>query len=102
MLRQKALLTTCALVAFTLAIVTAVAPAALACTKGDESRAIQIAKREVGADRETHIFVAVAQSEDCDDWKVYKRTPGKYGVTACIVTIENWEVTDVTCCPTGC
>ena len=69
---------------------------------GAENRAIAMAKLEVGADRETHIFVAVAQSADCDDWIVYKRTPGIYGVTACIVTIENWEVIDVLCCPIGC
>lgn len=80
----------------------AVITADAACTKGDENRAINIAKRAVGADRDTHIFVAVAQTEDCDDWVVYKRTPGKTGVTACIVTIENWEITDITCCPTGC
>lgn len=76
-------------------------PAVQACNEGESRRAVEIAKREVGADRDTHIFVAVPQGTDCDDWLVYKKTPGKYGVTACIVTITDWTVTDVECYPTG-
>ena len=74
---------------------------AQSCSIGAENRAIAMAKLEVGADRTTHIFVPVATSEDCDDWLVYKRTPGVYGVTACIVTIVDWVVVDVECFPTG-
>lgn len=96
--RQRAILFLASLAT----LVAVVAPAALACTPGDEQRAIQVAIREVGADRDTHIFVAVAEGSDCDDWKVYKKTPGTTGVTACIVTIQDWQVVDVTCCPTGC
>ena len=91
----------CSVVVLTVAVLSSVVAVALACTTGDEQRAIQMAIREVGADRDTHIFVPVAGA-DCDDWTVYKRTPGRYGVTACIITIENWEVVDVFCCPTGC
>lgn len=74
---------------------------AQSCSVGAENRAIAMAKTEVGIDPLTHIFVAVPTSGDCDDWLVYKRTPGKYGVTACIVTIVDWVVVDVECFPTG-
>ena len=102
MLRQMTPYKMFSLALLTIAVLSSVVVAALACTTGDEQRAIQMAIREVGADRETHIFVPVASSEDCDDWVVYKRTPGLTGVTACIITIENWKVVDVFCCPTGC
>ena len=102
MLRTSKLVKIFTVVVLTMAVLAAVVPSALACTVGNENRAINMAIREVSADRDTHIFVAVAQGEDCDDWIVYKRTPGTQGVTACIVTIVDWKVTDVTCCPTGC
>ena len=102
MLMNSTALKACSIVVLALTIVATVAPSALACTIGDENRAIALAKLQVDVDRETHIFVAVAQGDDCDDWVVYKRTPGLFGVTACIITIEDWQVVDVTCCPTGC
>ena len=91
-----------ALLMLTMFLLTTAATTALACTQGDENRAIALAKREVDVDRDTHIFVAVPQSEDCDDWVVQKRTPGIRGEIACIITIVDWVVVDVTCCPTGC
>lgn len=73
------------------------------CTTGDHQHANGLAMSVVSPDPSTHIFVAVPLSEDCDDWQVYKRTPGiKYSTTAAIVTIEDWQVVDVLYCPTGC
>lgn len=73
------------------------------CSTGDHQRAIGLAMSVVSPDRTTHVFVPVPLNETCDDWQVYKRTPGiKYSTTAAIVTIEDWQVIDVLYCPTGC